>query len=395
MTTGENMKAVRLTSGMAQFDLAKRTHIAPDAIRDYETDKRPVPPDVLRAVSEELGCPEGMLADPDGLARHPGGDESIEADAARLEAACGLDPRAAMTALSVLRVVSGPDPADPGKTCYVPPMLANSADWKSARAGLRFLASFQSLHAPSGGTLADDVASRGFANAANAAADMQGFGRFDVDVRARLVLLAKYYWIHRSAVTPGMKPSEAERAIRDRLDRASDLHMSGLFPSCPDEDAMDAALYSIRLAGPDDGENDAGVFLHGHCAVFALALRDLYGYAMFVAPDDGYDPGEDPDGTGALDWMAHCFCVAEAPDGTAVRIDVRGATDDAGSFFGPFEDFTTQPGTPCIPVDRDGAEAWLRNLMGPAFNIWYARAAALVASRPGWYGTWAGKEAAE
>ena len=72
--------------------------------------------------------------------------------------------------------------------------------------------------------------------------------------------------------------------------------------SCEDEDAADY-LY-----------DDADVFLHGSCNLFALALHEKLGYPVFEVIDH-------------QGRMAHVFCKAEY-HGQEVFVDVRGATTD-------------------------------------------------------------------
>ena len=85
---------------------------------------------------------------------------------------------------------------------------------------------------------------------------------------------------------------------------------------------------------------DAGVFLHGLCGIFAIALHEIFGYELSWVLDDLEDDEEDGD----FDpWrhLVHIYCEAESGDEDAY-IDVRGITTDEETFFDEFRDFFTE-----------------------------------------------------
>jgi len=68
--------------------------------------------------------------------------------------------------------------------------------------------------------------------------------------------------------------------------------------------------------------NDAQVFLHGSCDLFAIALHQKYGYAgLHLKTDQNED--------------AHYFCSIEN-EGKTLYIDVRGVTDNQHTIIDEF-----------------------------------------------------------
>ena len=67
---------------------------------------------------------------------------------------------------------------------------------------------------------------------------------------------------------------------------------------------------------------DAGVFLHGNCGIFAMALHERFGYSIehVVAPADDDDDDEEDSVPGTQ--LVHIYCL----DGDTLY-DVRGGTD--------------------------------------------------------------------
>lgn len=75
---------------------------------------------------------------------------------------------------------------------------------------------------------------------------------------------------------------------------------------------------------------DASIFLHGFCAIFALALHETFGYDIKVVAE------ADLDGP----WQSrliHVYCR----DNDDNYIDVRGITDDEYAFLGEFDYFSS------------------------------------------------------
>lgn len=218
MKPGENIKALRLMLDMTQSDLAKRSKIPVGTIRDYETCRQHIiPPDDLQAISGVLNYNPALLENPNGLDDNAASDYGIDSMAKRLADTCGLDARSAKTAMSVMRIVTDPDPMDPGKTCYVRPVLTCLRDQKKALSDLRYLALFENLYRPANKTLAAELASESFQHANTAAADLQGVSEYDSQERERLALLAKYYVMHTVAALHARPSSVIEREIKAEL----------------------------------------------------------------------------------------------------------------------------------------------------------------------------------
>lgn len=97
--------------------------------------------------------------------------------------------------------------------------------------------------------------------------------------------------------------------ISDSLSKVKNERYSEI--NCKDEDAADY-LYE-----------DADVFLHGSCNLFALAIHDLLGYPVYEVLD-------------YQGCMSHVFCKAEY-HGQEVYVDVRGATTDITECLSEFE----------------------------------------------------------
>ena len=72
----------------------------------------------------------------------------------------------------------------------------------------------------------------------------------------------------------------------------------------------------------------AAWYLHGVCGIFALALHDIFGYAIVVAAEENID------GSPLESGLVHVYCQ----DGD-YYIDVRGVTDNWDAFIDEFADF--------------------------------------------------------
>ena len=82
----------------------------------------------------------------------------------------------------------------------------------------------------------------------------------------------------------------------------------------------------------DDGikGTDMGCYLHGHCACFAIALHELFGYRLLFFVDSEDEP--------TIENIIHAYCEKDGR-----LIDVRGITTDETACFSAFEDFFTDP----------------------------------------------------
>lgn len=105
-------------------------------------------------------------------------------------------------------------------------------------------------------------------------------------------------------------------------------HWIGQDMSDPDfEDLDDAYAGRYRLSE----------YLHGWCAMFAMALRDVTGMPMFgVADSDELDSRGWPDPGEKGFPLVHAFCMHEP---TMALVDCRGAVSDEKAFLEEFRDF--------------------------------------------------------
>lgn len=70
---------------------------------------------------------------------------------------------------------------------------------------------------------------------------------------------------------------------------------------------------------------DQSIFLHGDCAIFAIALKDIYGYNIFLLKNEE-------------NQIVHFFCIKNE-NKNEVYCDIRGFSNDIYNFFEEFEDF--------------------------------------------------------
>ena len=84
-------------------------------------------------------------------------------------------------------------------------------------------------------------------------------------------------------------------------------------------------LENIRFCVDNSEEVDAGIFLHGICGVFALALHDRFGY-----PIEHVVVLEEPDDEDAEPYndLIHIYCVSDNK-----FYDVRGCADNEDLFL--------------------------------------------------------------
>lgn len=119
----------------------------------------------------------------------------------------------------------------------------------------------------------------------------------------------------------------------------------------------------------DETCSDASVFLHGICAVFALALHDRFGYGIYFATDESGDKD-----TATFPALFHCYCV----DGDSESaIDVRGAIDDMEAFLEEFEDFFTDYAE-CYISRNDCERELLKMMSRDILNNCYAAACSYI-----------------
>ena len=97
------------------------------------------------------------------------------------------------------------------------------------------------------------------------------------------------------------------------------------------------ASYRFKLKPGKDApeyEMDAGVFLHGVCGIFALALSDVFRYDIELAyeqPDPDEEKTEDP--LSCFNRLVHIYCTKQV-EGKTYYIDVRGVTESWETFYG-------------------------------------------------------------
>lgn len=103
-------------------------------------------------------------------------------------------------------------------------------------------------------------------------------------------------------------------------------------------------LGTLSFRFPGMPQYDMGIYLHGFCTLFALALHDMYEYPISMICDDEMVPGKDP-----MSHLVHCYCACNLPDGRPVYIDARGMTMNRKKFNSEFEDFFE--GEPVIVSD--------------------------------------------
>ena len=65
MTTGEKIKAVRISKGMTQKQVAEKCQMADSAIRKYESGKVNPKPKTIQRIADALGVPASDLFDDD------------------------------------------------------------------------------------------------------------------------------------------------------------------------------------------------------------------------------------------------------------------------------------------------------------------------------------------
>ena len=154
--------------------------------------------------------------------------------------------------------------------------------------------------------------------------------------------------------------------------------MTGLWLQVNDgEDDMEIVLGQFPVPGCDDG---AHAFLHGICGIFALALHDIFGYALDWCVEDDFEYADDPV---PMDYLVHVFCFDEE---RAAFIDVRGITTSMEAFFEEFEDFFTPPGIYVGDLDAEMLKQTMVSDMGnKTYEDLYAAACALIQGHRSWY----------
>lgn len=97
------------------------------------------------------------------------------------------------------------------------------------------------------------------------------------------------------------------------------------------------ASYHFKLKpGKDEPEHelDAGIFLHGVCGIFALALADVFLYDIELAYEKP-EPGEamKEDLASCANRLVHIYCKKQVGEKT-YYVDVRGIVENWETFYG-------------------------------------------------------------
>lgn len=116
---------------------------------------------------------------------------------------------------------------------------------------------------------------------------------------------------------------------------------------------------------------DATVFHHGICTVFALALNQLYGYellCLFDSQDESHTLGN----------IIHVFCEVPNHDiNFDYYVDAQGITDDITEICEGFEDFFTEP--LILETTPEELKAEIISTMGEeTANEWLQKAVAFI-----------------
>lgn len=146
---------------------------------------------------------------------------------------------------------------------------------------------------------------------------------------------------------------------------------------------IEEALEETLLPGAPAGLNHAGIFLHGVCGVFALALHDRFGYDIWQV--SGYDETDmDPEDDDAApdEFLLHIYCVCGEK-----LIDVRGTTDDEEEFLSAFEDLCCTEDTSGYPYAAVECREFVQTSMRESeYQLLYAAAMSVIDKHPQWYG---------
>ena len=150
------------------------------------------------------------------------------------------------------------------------------------------------------------------------------------------------------------------------------------------EDAADHLW--IEMLSPDariPPQTDAGIFLHGICGVFALALHDKFGYQIehIVAPveaEEEYE-GNLEDNT-LVNSLVHIYCVQDD-----ILLDVRGATDNEQLFMSEFSDWI-DGNESYFSFDAGECREFVESSMtAQEYASYYNAAIEMIERHPEWY----------
>lgn len=136
-------------------------------------------------------------------------------------------------------------------------------------------------------------------------------------------------------------------------------------------DIQDLMKHSLSYIDGDIIHVDAGLFLHGVCGIFALALNDTFGYPIEVLQWVDDEPSES-----IWDGLEHIYCPVTVL-GQKGWADVRGITTDWNAFCKEFGD----PNQLCVysDVDPDHLRADLcRDIDHESFVALYKEAKGLI-----------------
>ena len=125
---------------------------------------------------------------------------------------------------------------------------------------------------------------------------------------------------------------------------------------------------------------DAGVFLHGNCGIFAMALHERFGYSIehVVAPADDDDDDEEDSVPGTQ--LVHIYCL----DGDTLY-DVRGGTDDEDFFFEEFSDWVDGR-EDYYPMGPDECHEFVLGCMSKEeYQEFYTAALKFIDEHESWY----------
>ena len=113
-------------------------------------------------------------------------------------------------------------------------------------------------------------------------------------------------------------------------------------------------LENIRFCVGNDEEVDAGIFLHGICGIFALALHDRFGYPIehVVVLEEPDDEDDEP-----YNDLIHIYCFSDNK-----FYDVRGWTDNEDLFFDEFSDWI-DGNEDYLPLDSETCKEFVKEYM--------------------------------
>lgn len=128
---------------------------------------------------------------------------------------------------------------------------------------------------------------------------------------------------------------------------------------------------------------DAGIFLHGICGVFALALHDKFGYPIehIVAPMEPEEEYEgDSEDNAPVNSLVHIYCVQDD-----VLLDVRGATDNEPLFMSEFSDWV-DGNESYFSFDAGDCREFVESSMtAQEYAAYYNAAIEMIERHPDWY----------